>query len=49
MRAFPSTGASRIRNRGIVIRAGKLLRVGGHLSVALPNAERVVAADTETW
>ena len=45
---FTSTGAERIRNPGIVIRAGKFLRVGGDLAVAAPNAERIAIADTET-
>jgi imidazolonepropionase-like amidohydrolase len=45
---FTSTSNDRIRNPGILIRAGKLLRVGGDLSIAAQNAERVVVADTET-
>jgi imidazolonepropionase-like amidohydrolase len=45
---FTSTSNDRIRNPGILIRAGKLLRVGGDLSIAAPDAERVVVADTET-
>src|SRR3954470_21930498 len=45
---FTSTSNDRIRNPGILIRAGKLLRVGGDLSVAAQDAERVVVADTET-
>src|SRR5690348_9991392 len=45
---FTSTGSDRVRNSGIVIRAGKFLRVGGDLSVAAPNAERIALADTET-
>src|SRR5690349_12146088 len=31
---FTSTGSTRVRNPGILIRAGKLLRVGGDLSIA---------------
>jgi imidazolonepropionase-like amidohydrolase len=45
---FTSTGTERVRNPGIVIRGGKFLRVGGDVSVAAPNAERVVVADSET-
>jgi imidazolonepropionase-like amidohydrolase len=45
---FTATGDDRIRNPGIVIRGGKLLRVGGDVSIAAPNAERVVVADSET-
>lgn len=45
---FTSTGNDRIRNPGILIRAGKFLRVGGDLSIAAANAERVQVADTET-
>jgi imidazolonepropionase-like amidohydrolase len=45
---FPSTGNVRVRNPGILIRAGKLLRIGGDLSIADPNAERVQVADSET-
>jgi len=45
---FSSTGNDRIRNPGIVIRAGKFLRVGGDVSIAMPNAERIALADTET-
>jgi imidazolonepropionase-like amidohydrolase len=45
---FTSTSNDRIRNPGILIRAGKLLRVGGDLSIAASDAERVVVADTET-
>jgi imidazolonepropionase-like amidohydrolase len=46
--AFTSTGNERIRNPGILVRAGKILRVGGDLTIAAPNAERVTLADTET-
>src|SRR5688500_9486665 len=45
---FTSTGTDRIRNPGIVIRGGKFLRVGGDMSVASPNAERIAVADSET-
>src|SRR3954469_10620122 len=45
---FTATTNDRIPNPGILIRAGKLLRVGGDLSIATPDAQRVVVADTET-
>lgn len=45
---FTSTGNERVRNPGILIRAGKFLRIGGDLSIAAANAERVQVADTET-
>src|SRR5215470_8766880 len=45
---FSATGNDRVRNPGILIRAGKFLRVGGDLSIAAQNAERVQLADTET-
>jgi imidazolonepropionase-like amidohydrolase len=45
---FTSTGNARVRNPGILIRAGKFLRVGGDLSIAAADAERVQVADTET-
>ena len=45
---FTSTGNDRIRNPGILIRAGKFLRVGGDVSIALPNGERIALADSET-
>src|SRR5215216_5586032 len=45
---FSATSNERVRNPGILIRAGKFLRVGGDLSIAAANAERVVVADTET-
>ena len=45
---FASTGTERIRNPGIVIRAGKFLRVGGDMSIAAANAERIALADSET-
>lgn len=45
---FTATSNDRIHNPGILIRAGKFLRVGGDLSVAAANAERVQLADSET-
>src|SRR6185437_12656832 len=45
---FASTGNQRVRNPGILIRAGKFLRVGGDLSIAAADAERVALADSET-
>ncbi|HEY4217145.1 MAG TPA: amidohydrolase family protein [Gemmatimonadaceae bacterium] len=45
---FTSTANDRIHNPGILIRAGKLLRVGGDLSIAAANAEHIQLADTET-
>jgi imidazolonepropionase-like amidohydrolase len=45
---FTSTGNDRIHNPGILIRAGKFLRVGGDLSIAAANAEHIQLADTET-
>ncbi len=45
---FASTGNARVRNPGILIRAGKFLRVGGDLSIAGADAERVQLADSET-
>lgn len=45
---FTSTGNERVRNPGILIRAGKLLRVGGDLSIAAPDAVRIALADSET-
>ena len=45
---FASTGDQRVHNPGILIRAGKLLRVGGDLSIATPDAEHVTLADSET-
>ena len=45
---FTATSNDRIRNPGILIRGGKLLRIGGDLSIAAQDAERVVVADTET-
>lgn len=45
---FTSTGDQRVRNPGILVRAGKLLRVGGDLSIASPDAEKVVLGENET-
>jgi imidazolonepropionase-like amidohydrolase len=45
---FTATSDQRVRNPGILIRAGKLLRVGGDLSAAMSDAERVQLADSET-
>jgi len=45
---FSSTANDRVRNPGILIRAGKFLRIGGDLSIAAADAERVQVADTET-
>ena len=45
---FSSTGNQRVRNPGILIRAGKLLRVGGDISIAASDAQRIQLADTET-
>jgi len=45
---FTSTGDQRVHNPGILIRAGKLLRVGGDLSIASPNAVHIALADSET-
>lgn len=45
---FTSTGNDRIHNPGLLVRAGKLLRVGGDLSVAAPDAQRIALADSET-
>src|ERR1041385_8080477 len=45
---FAATGNDRVRNPGIVVRAGKLLRVGGDLSVAAADAQRIQLADDET-
>ncbi|HTE43594.1 MAG TPA: amidohydrolase family protein [Gemmatimonadaceae bacterium] len=45
---FTATSNDRIHNPGILIRSGKFLRVGGDLSVAAANAERIQLADTET-
>ncbi len=45
---FAATGNARVRNPGILIRAGKFLRVGGDLSIATADAQRVQLADSET-
>jgi imidazolonepropionase-like amidohydrolase len=45
---FTATANDRIHNPGILVRAGKLLRVGGDLSIAAANAERIQLADSET-
>ena len=45
---FDATGNERVPNPGILIRAGKFLRVGGDLGVAAPNAQRIELADSET-
>ncbi len=45
---FTSTSDARIRNPGILIRSGKLLRVGGDLSIVAPGTDTVQVADTET-
>ena len=44
---FTSTSNDRVRNPGILIRGGKLLRVGGDLSIA-QSPEQVQLADSET-
>jgi imidazolonepropionase-like amidohydrolase len=44
---FAATGDARVRNPGILIRAGKLLRVGGVLPVLAP-ADTVRVGETET-
>lgn len=45
---FSSTGKARVRNPGILIRAGKFLRVGGDLSIAEPGTDTIRVADDET-
>src|SRR5436305_4000038 len=45
---FTATSNTRERNPGVVIRAGKILRVGGDLSIAASDAQHVQVADTET-
>jgi imidazolonepropionase-like amidohydrolase len=45
---FAATGNDRIRNPGIVVRGGKLLRVGGDLSIASADAQQIRLADDET-
>ena len=44
---FTATGNDRVRNPGIVIRGGKLLRIGGDLAIAV-GADTVRVADDET-
>jgi imidazolonepropionase-like amidohydrolase len=44
---FSSTGSDRTRNPGLLVRAGKILRVGD-LSIAAEDAERIQLADSET-
>ena len=45
---FSSVGRDRVRNPGLLVRAGKLLRVGGDITIAAADAERIQLADTET-
>jgi len=45
---FSSVGNDRVRNPGLLVRAGKILRVGGDISVASADAERIQLADSET-
>ena len=45
---FAATGAERVQNPGIVIRAGKLLRVGGDLSLASTDAQMIRLENDET-
>jgi imidazolonepropionase-like amidohydrolase len=45
---FTSTGNDRTANPGILIRAGKILQVGGDLAIAAADAQRIQLADTET-
>src|SRR5262245_10537039 len=45
---FAATSNARVRNPGLLVRAGKILRVGGDLSIAAADAQRVQVADTET-
>jgi imidazolonepropionase-like amidohydrolase len=44
---FAATGDARVRNPGILVRGGKLLRVGGELPVG-PTADTVRVAEGET-
>jgi len=44
---FSSTGNDRVRNPGLLVRAGKILRVGD-ASIASGDAERIQLADSET-
>jgi imidazolonepropionase-like amidohydrolase len=45
---FAATGNERVRNPGLLLRAGKILRVGGDLPVAGEDAQTVRLADDET-
>jgi len=45
---FTATSGDRVRNSGILIRAGKFLQIGGDLSVASPDAARVQVDDGDT-
>lgn len=45
---FTSTASNRIRNPGLLIRAGKILSVGGDLAIAASDAQRIALSDTET-
>jgi len=45
---FSSTTTTRVHNPGILVRAGKFLRVGGDLSIAAPGADTIRVADSET-
>jgi imidazolonepropionase-like amidohydrolase len=45
---FTATSDDRVKNPGILIRGGKFMRIGGDLSIAAPNAERIQLADDET-
>jgi imidazolonepropionase-like amidohydrolase len=45
---FTSTGNDRVHNPGLLIRAGKILSVGGDLGIAASNAQRITLADSET-
>jgi imidazolonepropionase-like amidohydrolase len=45
---FAATGNDRVRNPGIVIRGGKLLRVGGDMSIAAADAQTIRLVDDET-
>ena len=45
---FAATTSERIQNPGILIRGGKILRVGGDLSVAASDAEQVTLSGEET-
>jgi len=45
---FSSTITTRVHNPGILIRAGKFLRVGGDLSIAAPDVDTIRVSDNET-